>query len=93
VRNVVAPAIAGSPQPGQTLTADPGQWAGAPSTFAYQWSRCDASGAACNALPGAVNQTYLVGTADKGARLKVSVSASNTVSSGSLASSPTALVP
>ena len=93
VRNVVAPVIAGAAQAGQTLTADPGQWVGAPSTIAYQWSRCDASGTTCTPVPGAVSQTYLVGTPDRGARLKVSVSASNTVSSSSLASNPTALVP
>jgi hypothetical protein len=93
VRNVIAPTIAGAAQPGQTLTANPGQWAGAPSTLAYQWSRCDASGTTCTPLAGTVTQTYLVGTADRGARLTVSVSASNTVSSSSLPSGPTALVP
>jgi hypothetical protein len=93
VRNIVAPAIGGAVQPGQTLTADPGQWAGAPSALAYQWSRCDVGGTTCTVVPGAVTQTYLVGTPDSGARLKVSVAASNTVSSSSLASSATALVP
>ncbi len=37
--NAVAPSISGAAQVGQTLTADPGQWNGAPS-YSYQWQRC-----------------------------------------------------
>jgi len=54
VRNLTPPTIAGTPQAGQTLTASPGQWAGAPSSFAYQWSRCDANGGNCAPIAGAV---------------------------------------
>src|SRR6185369_10225196 len=44
ISNLASPTIAGTPQQGQTLTLDEGAWAGAPSAFAYAWSRCDASG-------------------------------------------------
>ena len=93
IRNLAPPNIVGPPQQSQTLTADPGRWAGAPSEFAYQWNRCDSAGANCAAIPGAVGQTYVLGAQDSGTRLALTVKASNSVSSGSLTSSATALVP
>jgi hypothetical protein len=92
VRNLTPPTIAGTPQAGQTLTADPGHWAGAPSSFAYQWSRCDAAGANCTQIAGAVGQTYVLGTAEVGTRITVTVTAANTVTSQSLPAAATSAV-
>lgn len=92
IRSVAPPSIVGTPQQGQTLTADPGRWAGAPAAFSYQWSRCDAAGANCVAIAGAVAQTYVLGAQDNTARIMVTVKAQNSVSSSSIASSPTAPV-
>jgi hypothetical protein len=92
VRNLTAPTIAGTAQQGQTLTAAAGSWAGAPSGFTYQWARCDAAGANCAAIVGATAQTYVLGTADKGARIKLTVTAANSVTTSSMASAPTAPV-
>ena len=40
------PTISGTAQSGQTLTASPGSWSGTqPITYAYQWQRCNSSGA------------------------------------------------
>ena len=51
--NTVRPTISGTAQVGQSLTAGPGSWTGTqPITFAYQWQRCDAGGAACGPTPG-----------------------------------------
>ena len=36
-------------QAGQTLTSSVGTWSGAPTSFTYQWRRCDATGAQCTA--------------------------------------------
>jgi hypothetical protein len=77
--NSTAPTVSGTAQLGQTLTAAPGAWSNRPVSFAYQWQRCDASGAACIAIPGATGQTYNVGAADPGATLRVAVTASNKV--------------
>src|SRR5439155_16015570 len=54
VRNLMKPTISGTAGQGQTLTAMPGTWDGAPSAYTYQWQKCDASGANCAAIPGAV---------------------------------------
>jgi hypothetical protein len=92
IRNVTAPAILGTPHLGATLTADRGRWAGGPSAFTYQWNHCDASGANCVPLAGAVSQTYVPGTADAGTTLTVTVTATNSVSSTATSSRASAPV-
>ncbi len=52
------PAISGTAQVGLTLTAATGTWAPAPGSYAYQWWRCDATGAACVAIAGATSSSY-----------------------------------
>jgi hypothetical protein len=73
--NTALPAIAGTPQAGQTLTASTGSWTESPTTYTYQWQRCAANGAGCAAIPGAGSRTYLVGSGDVGSTLRVSVTA------------------
>jgi hypothetical protein len=91
--NTAAPTISGTPQTGQTLTANPGTWSSDTTpTYAYQWQRCDAQGASCAAIGGAANQTYTVQSADEGKTLRVAVTARNASGSGSATSSPTAVV-
>jgi hypothetical protein len=49
----ITPTVAGVPQVGETLTADPGEPAGDRRSFRRaRWLRCDASGAACERLHG-----------------------------------------
>jgi hypothetical protein len=51
------PTISGVLQEDETLTALPGTWNGSqPITFAYQWQRCDASGAACTDVADATGR-------------------------------------
>lgn len=92
IRSVVPPSITGTPQLGQTLTADRGRWAGGPSSFTYQWNHCDAAGANCAPIAGAVASTYVPGTADGGMRITVTVTATNSASSKPVTSAPTAPV-
>jgi hypothetical protein len=86
------PTIVGSAVVGQTLTANPGTWTGTGITFAYAWSRCDATGAACAPIPLATQSTYTIVTADSGRTIRVTVTATNTTGSNSEQSSPTAVV-
>lgn len=92
IRNVTPPAIVGTAQRGTTLTVNRGRWAGGPSSFTYQWNQCDAAGANCAAIAGAVGQTYVPGTTDAGMRLTVTVTGTNSVSSIPITSAATAPV-
>jgi hypothetical protein len=75
--NISAPTIVGTAQQGQALTAQNGSWSNEPTSFAYQWQRCDTTGSNCSAIPEATAQTYTLKTADVGATVRVAVSASN----------------
>jgi hypothetical protein len=88
----LGPVITGAANQGQTLSADRGRWSGGPSEYAYQWSRCDAAGAACVPIAGAVAPTYAIGPQDVGSTLKVTVTARNSVSSAPADSALTAVV-
>jgi len=89
---VTAPALAGTPQVGQALSASTGTWNGAPTSYAYQWQRCDATGAACLPIDGATASTYVLTPGDVGATIDVLVTATNTVGSQSASSPPSAVV-
>jgi hypothetical protein len=81
VVSTAPPAIAGTPQQGQTLSVDEGAWTGAPSGFAYVWSRCDATGSGCAPVVGATANTYVPGVEDSGMTIRVTVTGANAVSS------------
>ena len=56
--NTVSPTISGKPRVGQTLSATQGEWQGSPTSFFYQWFRCDQNGASCAAIDAATQPTY-----------------------------------
>jgi RHS repeat-associated protein len=87
------PRIAGTPQAGDTLVADPGEWSGArPLSIGYQWRRCNSSGEACTNISGATSQRYTLGEADVSHTLRIVVTASNGEGSTSAASAPSATI-
>jgi hypothetical protein len=91
--NTAPPTITGTPQDGQVLTANPGSWSGSqPITYAYQWMRCDTSGANCAAILNATNASYLITTADVAHTVLVVVTAGNSAGSAGATSNPTAVV-
>jgi hypothetical protein len=54
----VKPNVSGTTAVGRRLTALTGTWTGSgPIDYAFQWYRCDASGARCNAVHGATTAT------------------------------------
>ncbi len=69
------PQVTGTLVQGQRLTVAPGSWSPTPGGFAYQWLRCDATPASCQAIPGAVGGDYVPGPADDYRRLAVDVTA------------------
>ncbi|MEA2475147.1 MAG: large repetitive protein, partial [Thermoleophilaceae bacterium] len=91
--NTAAPVISGTARDGQTLTTSNGTWTGTtPMTFAYQWQRCNSSGAACADVGGATSSTYALGSADVGSTMRVRVTASNVVGPAGATSAQTAAV-
>ncbi len=90
--NTAPPAILGSAQQGQTLTASPGSWSGAqPIIPAYQWERCDTNGANC-ANVGSGGSSYTLTNADVGSTIVVAVTASNSAGSATASSAATMAV-
>ena len=89
--NQVLPAISGTPTQGQTLTTSTGTWGGTPPfTFANQWKRCDSTGANC--VNVATTASYVLGAIDVGSRIRVVVTATNSLGSGTATSNATAQV-
>jgi hypothetical protein len=92
------PTILGTAARGETLTATTGIWTGtAPLLFAYEWLRCgadggQATGSDCTAITGATGTQYAPAADDVGRRLRVRVTARNTVGTATAVSDATALV-
>jgi hypothetical protein len=76
-QNTSLPAISGGAQQGQQLSANTGTWSGSPTSYEYEWLRCNSAGASCSAIAGATSGTYTLAEADVGSTLRVAVSASN----------------
>jgi GH25 family lysozyme M1 (1,4-beta-N-acetylmuramidase) len=89
---VTAPQVTGEAQVGQTLTAGVGSWTGSPTTFGFQWSRCDAGGAACTPVPGATASTYVLTPGDNGTTLSLVVTATGKGGSQSAGAPTTAVI-
>jgi outer membrane protein assembly factor BamB len=69
--SLTRPTITGNAWVGYTLSASPGTWSGAPTTFEYQWSRCETG--ECSPIPGAVRSTYTPTEEDQSYQLEVAV--------------------
>jgi hypothetical protein len=91
-KNTAPPTVSGTPKVGQQLSADPGSWSGSPTSFAYQWQRCDADVAACSNVVGATAKTYGVQAGDLGYRLRVTVTARNGKGSATATSAITTVI-
>ncbi len=90
--NTVAPSISGTAQQGQVLTANHGTWTNEPTSYSYQWARCNSSGAECANISGATSSTYTLAEADIGHTLVAKVTATNAGGSNSASSSATSVV-
>jgi hypothetical protein len=90
--NTARPTIAGEARVGQELTASEGTWTGNPTSFGFQWQRCDVDSLTCANVIGATGRTYGVRIADLGFRLRVEVTARTDNRSGTATSNATAVV-
>jgi hypothetical protein len=97
-KNTAEPAISGQPEEGRTLSASQGTWSGStPLSFAYRWVRCGADGGLpdgsnCVFISGATKSKYQLVRADVGFRMRVRVTATNSVGSATAASNATQAV-
>jgi len=83
---VTLPAISGTPRKGAVLTCSAGEWAGSPSTFAWQWT-LDAA-----PIAGAIGETYSVLGSDVDHLAGCAVTATNEFGSTTAASAPIDIV-
>ena len=81
-RNIIPPTIEGDFVIGETLTAENGTWVGTNVVFTYQWQRCEPSGGACTDIPGATAKIFAPASADVGKTLKVVVTGTNSLGTG-----------
>ena len=87
--NTSLPTISGTAMVGQSLSAGVGSWSGSPTSYSYQWRRCDSGGNACASVAGATASSYLLGSGDRGYTIRVNVFATNAAGTGSMNSNPT----
>jgi hypothetical protein len=99
---VVAPTLSSTEEPlgapiaelGDTLSVSQGTWSGSPTSFSYQWYRCDPSAPTkadftnCNAIGGATSPSYTTTNADLGHTIYVDVAAANVTGTTDAFASP-----
>ena len=85
--NTTLPTVSGTPQQDHLLTEAQGTWTHHPTSYTYQWQRCDITGANCTSIAGATAQTYTATGADVGYRLEVIEIATNAGGAGQPATS------
>jgi hypothetical protein len=88
-----APHISGRARVGRHLTARRGAWTGAPKTYRFQWLRCNVHGKSCIRIKRATHAKYRLTKRDARHRLRVRVTAVNTVGKRAATSRATAKVP
>lgn len=91
--NTVLPAIqVSTPKLWITYTTTRGTWTNEPTSYAYQWQRCNSTGGECSDIAGGTAKTYKVVPPDEGHTLRVKVTASNSEGQGSATSTQTGMV-
>ncbi|MGA9761947.1 MAG: hypothetical protein WBQ14_05950 [Gaiellaceae bacterium] len=90
--NTSLPTVSGSVTQGQTLTASDGTWSNSPTSYTYQWRRCDSSGANCTDIASATSSSYALVSGDVGRTIRIVVTATNSYGSPSATSAQTAVV-
>ena len=87
--DVSLPTVTGVNAATQPLNGNSGTWSGPAPTYAYQWSRCNASGANCVSIAGATATIYMVASSDVGSTIRLVVVATNKNGATVAVSNPT----
>jgi large repetitive protein len=86
------PTVAGSAVAGQTLTTSNGTWINSPTSYAYEWERCDSLAVLCTGIGGATSSSYTLTSSDVGSTIRSVVTATNAGGSTPASSAATAVV-
>lgn len=86
------PTVSGKPEVGALLVAHRGTWTNSPTDYDYQWRRCDENGNSCSSIGGATGQEYQLKAVDRGATMRVRVTARSSDGSRSATSTATKVV-
>jgi hypothetical protein len=90
--NTTPPSISGTAMVGATLTTSDGTWSNSPTSFAYQWLRCNGGGNKCASIVGATQKTYALVTADALHTIRARVTATNSAGAAAADSAQTSQV-
>ncbi len=88
--NTGPPVVSGTAVQGNTLNVSTGTWTNSPTSYAYQWQDCAASG--CTSISGATSSSYTLQGSDVGDTIDAVVTARNAAGSASATSAKTAAV-
>ncbi len=75
--NTAIPTITGEVRQSYKLTEHHGTWTNGPTSYSYQWERCNATGGNCQKLNGVTNSTYELPVSDVGYTMRVKETAKN----------------
>jgi hypothetical protein len=89
---ITAPQVFGTLTAGQLLAANAGTWSGSPTSYAYQWRRCDATGAACAAIASATTASYTLTPDDIGTTVSLVITATGKGGAQSATAPTTAVI-
>jgi alpha-tubulin suppressor-like RCC1 family protein len=91
--NNTPPTISGDAVRDLTLTASDGTWSNSPTSYTYQWLRCNSAGASCVNITSATSSSYVLVLADVNSTIRIVVTATNSYpGSPSATSAKTAVV-
>src|SRR5436190_1984506 len=90
--NLTLPTVSGTAQQGLTLTTTNGTWSGSPTSYTYDWTRCDTAGGNCAVISGTKASSYTLTSADVNHTLRAYVNASNAAGTGTALSAATGVV-
>ncbi len=75
--DISPPTVQGNAVEGETLTEGHGSWTENPTSYLYQWERCDSAGSNCAGIPEAEKNHYKLEAADVGHTIRVAEDARN----------------
>ncbi len=91
-KNTAPPTISGVAEEDQTLHTSTGTWTENPTSYEYQWEKCNTAGESCAEIAGATSAGYKLLAGDVGHTIRVTVTASNAGGSTSASSAATVKV-